>query len=288
MRWPIGYVALDSVSEIRAPESVIEMLTTLGYAAVDWSFVQYDRLDRRSGFRELVERSRQAGLAVPQLVLADDFVTLDPAVWSSRIEHTLHAVDAAAEAGVPTIGLSTGPHGWNDAALRTDVDIEFEQAWDLAATALSRIVDHASATSVRIGLESVWGSLADNGEATQRLLDAIPGLAVTLDPSHLVLTDDDIPAWVERWSDRVVHVHLKDAFGRRGKSGQDFFFPLLGEGRVPWVRVFTALRDGGYEGFASVEAESYSLLDQCFPDDPAGPAALSLNLVNRLYTLADL
>jgi sugar phosphate isomerase/epimerase len=289
MRWPLGYVALDSVIETWAPERAIDLLASLGFEAVDWSFVQFDKLDQSpTGFRDLVKRSRDAGLQVPQLVLADDYITLDAGVWQRRVEHGMRAVDAAAEAGVATVGVNTGPHGWNKTALRVGVDLTESQAWDLAVAGVTRIVEHGQAADVRVGLESVWNSIADSGESTQRMLDAIPGLGITFDPSHLVLPGDDIPMWLHKWRDHIVHVHLKDAFGSRGKADKDFFFPLLGEGQVPWQSVLTTLNDDGYQGFACIEAESYALLTQCFQDDPTEPARISLMLAKGLYDLAGL
>ncbi|WP_162464947.1 MULTISPECIES: sugar phosphate isomerase/epimerase [unclassified Mycolicibacterium] len=282
-------MALDSVVEKWAPERAIELLAGLGFEAVDWSFVQFDRLQQSAkAFRKLVQQSRDAGLEVPQLVLADDLITLDPHLWKQRVEYAIRAIDAAAEAGVATVGVSTGPHGWNEAAARVGVDIDESAAWDLAVTGVARMVDHAKMSDVRIGLESVWGSIADSGESTQKMLDAIPDLGITFDPSHLVLPGDDIATWAHQWRDRIVHVHLKDAFGRRGVFNEDFLFPILGEGQVPWKRLLTTLNDDGYQGCASIEAESYTLLDQCFQSDPTEPARLSLQLANRLYDLAGL
>ena len=86
--------------------------------------------------------------------------------------------------------------------------------------------------------------------------------------------------------ERVVHVHLKDAFGSYGASGGDFLFPLLGEGGVPWQQLLKTLADDGYAGCASIEAESYALLYQCFDSDPTEPARISLQLANRLFALA--
>lgn len=287
MTWPIGYVALDTATETWAPERAISVLAELGFEAIDWSFVQFDLLDQSpSALRDLVRRTRDAGLQVPQLVMADDLITLDTQLWTQRVEHLIRAVDAAAEAGVPTVGVSTGPHGWNKTALKLGVDITETQAWDLAVSGLTQVVEHSASSGVRIGLESVWGSLAHSSERTQKLLDTVPDLGITFDPSHFVLVDDDIPQLAHAWKDRIVHVHLKDAFGTYGASGGDFFFPLLGEGRVPWQQLLTTLADDGYDGCASIEAESYALLNQCFDNDPTEPARISLQLAKQLFARA--
>jgi sugar phosphate isomerase/epimerase len=287
MRWPVGYVALDSVMETWDADRVLDSLATLGFEAVDWSFAHFDPLVQSpKEFCDLVNRTRARGLEVPQLLIAEDLVTPDTRMWEERVQRTTLAVEAAAQAGVRSVGVATGPHRWNQAAARVGVDLTEPEAWELAELGLRRFVSHAEGTGVRIALEPVWGSLVDSGARLQRMLDSVPGLGVTFDPSHLVLPGDDIPAWIDSWNERIVHVHLKDGFGVRGMEGVDFFFPLLGEGQVPWREVFRGLAAANYAGFMSIEAESYRLLRQCYENDPTGPAKLSLELAHRLYEIA--
>jgi sugar phosphate isomerase/epimerase len=287
MGWPVGYIALDSVMETWPAQLVLDTLAELGFEAVDWSSRHFDPLTQSAEtFCELVQRTRDRGLEVPQFLVAEDLVTPDQSAWEERVERTVRAVDAAAQAGVRSVGAATGPHRWNKDAMRVGIDLPEHEAWELAARGLRRIVAHADRSGVQVALEPVWGSLVDSGERLQTMLDAVPGLAVTFDPSHLVLPGDDIAAWIDAWKDRIVHVHLKDAFGTRGMEGTDFLFPLLGEGRVPWEEVLTGLAAAGYDGVASIEAESYRLLQQCYGNDPTGPARLSLELAHRLYAMA--
>lgn len=287
MAWPIGYVALDSVIQTWPTQRVIDTLDELGFEAIDWTNRHFDPLtEPAETFVELVERTRDRGLDVPQLLVADDLVAPDQAVWEERVQRAERAVDAAARAGVASVGVAAGPHRWVTSAVRVGIDLPEPEAWALAERGLRRIAGHAEGSGVRVALEPLWGSLVDSGERFQRMLDAVPALAVTFDPSHLVLPGDDIPFWIDAWKEKIVHVHLKDAFGRRGMGGEDFFFPLLGEGHVPWTEVLTALTAAGYDGVASIEAESYRLLRQCYANDPTEPARLSLDLARRLYAAA--
>jgi sugar phosphate isomerase/epimerase len=105
---------------------------------------------------------------------------------------------------------------------------------------------------------------------------------INLDPSHFVMEGDDIPAVVRQWGDRIVHVHLKDAFGTSGIEGEDFLFCLLGEGQVPWVEFFAALDEVEYQGPLSVEFEAYRYLEQVLDGDPARAAALAMEQVRAL------
>ena len=95
---------------------------------------------------------------------------------------------------------------------------------------------------------------------------------------------NDIPWAVRQWGPRIRHVHLKDAVGRPGMFGETFIFPLLGEGLVPWADLLTALDDIGYQGYLSVEFESWDYYRQILGNDPVAAARLSLELLGRLDT----
>jgi sugar phosphate isomerase/epimerase len=92
-------------------------------------------------------------------------------------------------------------------------------------------------------------------------------LAVNLDPSHLILYEND-PAWaLSRLGARVKHVHVKDAIGRAGALGETFVFPFLGEGAVDWKEFFKALRGVNYAGYLSLEFENETYLNNVCDGD---------------------
>ena len=114
------------------------------------------------------------------------------------------------------------------------------------------------------------------------MLDSVP-VSVTFDPSHFVMTGDDIPELVRRWGDRIVHVHLKDAFGRPGIGRRRL--PLLharARGSVPWPEFIAALDEVGYEGPLSVEFEAYRYYEQVLGEDPEAAAVLARGQVAAL------
>ncbi|HTT94875.1 MAG TPA: TIM barrel protein [Solirubrobacterales bacterium] len=78
------------------------------------------------------------------------------------------------------------------------------------------------------------------------------------------MTGDDVPALVRAWRERLAHVHLKDAVGRPGQDGEDFWFLLPGEGSTDWDGLLGALDEVGYAGAMSVEFESLTLRDAVF------------------------
>ncbi|CAB4334348.1 unannotated protein [freshwater metagenome] len=283
MNRAIGYVAAD-VGEIEPPV-LVGRLAELGYTAIDWTMEQFDPLVQdASVLVDLVSLAQGAGLEVPQLMVHEDFVTDEAAVWEERVDRTEAAVDAAATAGIPSIGVVTGPNQWVDGALEVGSSIPHDDAWTLALNALRRIVDHAEGTGVRVALEPCWGTLAWNAATAEALVSDVgrETLALNIDPSHFAVSGDDVAEVVRRWGSRIAHVHLKDAFGKPGVEGEDFCFLLPGEGGTDWSEFFRALDEVGYAGATSVEFESFSLRDQVLGGDVIAGAELALTLVQGL------
>ncbi|NQV07118.1 sugar phosphate isomerase/epimerase [bacterium] len=256
MKRPLAFLAELGFTAMPA-EQVVESILGAGFDTIEWTMAHLDTF---------VEPA--CAIACQQ-----DFVT-DP---TGALERTLRAIDVAAARGVPTLNVVSGPNLWEDGAVaRYD-----EQAWAGSLRALEAACDHAEGTGVDIALEPCWGTLTYDVETMSRALAEVP-CKVNLDPSHLVMEDDDIPDAVRLWGDRIVHVHLKDAFGVPGIEGDDFLFCLLGEGKVPWPGFFEALDEVGYTGPLSVEFEAYRYLDQVLGGDPVRAAVLAMEQVRAL------
>lgn len=285
MTRPIGYITAD-VGDLRA-EQLIELLGRAGYDAIEWTMEQVEPLDGPAELVRIAGLARDAGLATPQLMVHQDYVTPDPTAWEERVARSEAAVEAAAAAGIASVGVLTGPSRWVDgyAVVGTgDGAVSERAAWTLALRALERVLTRAEAAGVRVALEPCWGTLASDRHRTEYLLARLdsPALALTLDPSHFVMTGDDVPAMAREWADKIAHVHLKDAFGRPGMDGEDFTFLLPGEGRVDWPGLLGALDASGYAGSMCVEFESFALLEGPLGGDVERGARLARELVAGL------
>jgi len=88
--------------------------------------------------------------------------------------------------------------------------------------------------------------------------------------------------WVVRqWGKgKIKHVQLKDAAGtpQPGK----FLFPMIGEGNVDWRGMLSSLNDMNYDGFLSVEFESFAYHNQVLKGDTREAARRSLADVRAL------
>lgn len=253
---PISFIA-NVGYETWPAERVVESLTARGYDSVEWTL---DHL---------------GSLLAPASALAAqaDFVSRG----EDAVKETLAAIEAAAEAAIGVVNVVTGPNLWEAGA----VPLYDDKAWSAALSGLEQAVRRGNQVGVKIGFEPCWGTLAPDAERAERVLAEVD-VSVTFDPSHFVMTGDDIPSLIRAWGDRLVHFHLKDAFGRPGEEGVDFIFCLLGEGKVPWPEVFVALDEVGYRGALSVEFEAYTYLEQVLGGDPERAAALAMEQVRAL------
>jgi sugar phosphate isomerase/epimerase len=282
--WPIGYVA-NAGFETMPPADVVSTLSELGYSAVDWTLDHFDPMAQPpEDLVELAKLADSAGLGTPQLMVHQDFVRVDPALYEQTVTKTERAAEACAAAGIPTIGVLTGPNCWEEGHARVGQDLSEERAWELALGALARVLACAERVGVTVSLEPCWGTLARDRYRTEYALSRLdsPALGLTLDPSHFVMSGDDVPELIHAWGDRIRHVHLKDAFGSEGEEGIDFTFLVPGAGSVRWAPMFDALRNVGYEGSMSVEFEAFALLEGPLHNDPAAAAQLTRQLVTGL------
>ena len=261
--WPLSFMAVLDFEDWPADEVSAAVLDA-GYDSVEWTMAHLDSLLEPSSavtaHQDLARGGRQA------------------------LDATLKAIDVACEHGIPVVNVLAGPNLWESGP---DGFVADETAWTEVLGALELICARAEKQGVAIGFEPCWGTLAHDATTAQRVLDAVP-IGVNFDPSHFVMSGDAIPELVERWGERIVHFHMKDAFGRTGVEGQDFLFCMLGEGRVPWPETLAALNACGYGGALSVEFEAYRYYEQVLGNDPVAAARLSYEQVTALLTSAGL
>lgn len=133
---------------------------------------------------------------------------------------------------------------------------------------MRRAADMAAEHDIRLTLELHGGSLAESATGAMKLLDLIdrPNYGVTHDAGNMYIAD--VPFGhesIETLRDRILHVHVKGerriedptlegAFEFETRNGiETFQHTLLDEGANCHEPVFEALRDIGYDGYASVE-----------------------------------
>ena len=172
------------------------------------------------------------------------------------VPYVMKAIAWADLAGCPRVDTTDGLHappGLND-----------EEAMDLMKHQYEQILEVAEAHKVIVNVEP-HGYFTTKPEFMARMLDFVksPYLRMNMDTGNTFIAGQDPVAFLERFADRVSHVHVKDvseslARATRGKqTGIAVSHCALGEGvnAANIKKCLAVLRDRGYDGVLSMECE---------------------------------
>lgn len=179
-----------------------------------------------------------------------------------RIEKTKAIIDLAFEFGVSVITTHIG-------VIPSD---ERHPRYSVMLNALTECGIYAKSKGVTLAIET-------GPETAKTLLGFLKktkgGVGVNLDPANFVMvTGQDPVEAVELLSDYIVHTHAKDGVmlkstdpeiiydhfaegGIEALNVADFFLETpLGQGKVDFKAYINALRQGGYDGYLTIERET--------------------------------
>ncbi len=134
------------------------------------------------------------------------------------------------------------------------------------------ILEAFDESNINFGLEVHPTEIAFDIASSQRAISAVNGhqrFGFNYDPSHLGYQGVDYVKFIRQFSDRIYHVHMKDAWWGHGDGTVGVFgghtdfadprrywdFRSLGHGDVNFEEIIVALNDIGYQGPLSVEWE---------------------------------
>ncbi|GAA3072200.1 sugar phosphate isomerase/epimerase [Pseudonocardia yunnanensis] len=154
-----------------------------------------------------------------------------------------------------------------------------DAGWLTLLTNLDRLTDLAAEHGVRAVLHPHVGTMVENGEEVQRVLDG-SSIALCLDTGHLLIGGTDPAELTRQAPHRIAHTHLKDVdarlagqvqSGRRTYTeavGQGMYRPL-GQGDVDVEAIIGHLRGHGYDGWYVLEQ------DTILTEEPRGEGPLT-------------
>jgi len=279
--WKFGFVPS---SYFGSTEDALKTLSRLGYKGVEWSIWEFENTEE---LIKLVELTKSYGLDVSDIACTQDLMTLDEKMRRDTIDTIKEKIKAAGDAKIDIVNVFTGPALWDPNALRLGKDIKEGKAWSIILDAFNEFIDSAEKHKVYISVEASYGMLCRDYYTLKELLDSVKSkyLAVNMDPSHYNLYRNDVPWVVRRLGKKIKYVHMKDSVGKPGLEGEDFMFPLLGEGTVDWKGFFEALRDINYSGFLSAELESMNCFNNILDGDPVKVAEICMEQLKKLSKL---
>jgi len=180
---------------------------------------------------------------------------------------------AAERLGVSVVNGFTGSSIWHFLYSFPPVDPKaIDQGFVDFATRWTPILNAFSDSGVRFGLEVHPTEIAFDSATAERAVEALgghPAFGFNYDPSHLGYQGVDYVDFIDRFADRIFHVHMKDVwwsdtprvsgvFGGHlpfGDARRFWDFRSLGRGRIDFEEVIRALNRAGYAGPLSIEWE---------------------------------
>lgn len=219
--WAAPHVGPDTTAEIRA------------------------ELRRRGTVGSIAAHS--AGLASP-----------DAQTWAAAVAWTIGCIELADDVGAPLIHVIPGDQPDVGDGLGT---VSEPGDLDSFVAALTEVVAAGSRLGIIVALEPIVNQLVSTTDQALVVLDRVPGLKISFDPSHLQVTTHDVNDAARRLGPHVAIAALKDATG----DPQKFQFLAPGQGDIDFPAMIQELQKAGFNGDLVVEHEAHLF------GDPRGP-----------------
>jgi sugar phosphate isomerase/epimerase len=234
-----------------------------------------DGLELYSGFlmsldNEYLERVREAmarwGLAMPMMCCSPDFTQPDEADWRREIERERTMIDVTARLGGGFCRVLSGqrrPGISREAGIRRVVQ------------AIEELLPYAESRGVVLTMENhykdgywQYPEFAQKSEVFLEIINRIrsPWFGVQYDASNAVVAGEDPIELLEQVKDRVVTMHASDRYLKpgftlddlkRAEEGPGYAAILVhgvtGRGLNDYPRIFSVLREAGFDGWISIE-----------------------------------
>lgn len=180
---------------------------------------------------------------------------------------------AAFKLGVPVVNGFTGSSIWSKLySFPPNNPDTVEKGYQDFADRWNPILDVFDEKGIKFGLEVHPTEIAFDTSSAQRAIEALDDrktFGFNYDPSHLGYQGVDYVGFIEQFSERIYHVHMKDVwwsdkptkagvFGGHtefGNKNRYWDFVSVGRGNIKFDRIIRALNSIKYDGPLSVEWE---------------------------------
>ncbi len=222
-------------------EEAVGTIARLGFRCIDLGSGPHLDVHRAAAYPEaeaatILHLLQRFDLTITDLYLMLPYTNApDPAQREAQLTLFERLIPFAVALGTPGITVSPG-------LVHQDGP---DHSLARAVPALLRMLGAAEDTDLRISFEPHMDSVAQRPEQALLLLEAVPGLSVTLDYAHFVY-QGIVSREVAPLLDHVAHVHIRQA--RRGVLQTPH-----NEGTIDITRLLQDLFNAGYRGALTVE-----------------------------------
>ncbi|HUI43803.1 MAG TPA: sugar phosphate isomerase/epimerase family protein [Terriglobia bacterium] len=212
------------------------------------------------------EALKRHGLAMPMLCCSPDFTQPDPAARRQEIERERRLIDVAARLGGGFCRVLSG---------QRRPGLAREEGVERVVSAIEELLPHAESRGVVLTLENhykdgywQYPEFAQKSAVFLEIVERIgsPWFGVQYDPSNAVIAGEDPLALLEQVRRRVVTMHASDRYLKPGFTLEDLsraeegpgyaailVHGVTGKGLNDYPRIFSLLREVGFDGWVSIE-----------------------------------
>ncbi|WP_158606543.1 sugar phosphate isomerase/epimerase family protein [Paenibacillus ginsengarvi] len=209
--------------------------------------------------KRLAEHAGKLGIPVSCFSMGCDMLSPDTATAVQRLKHY---IDIASELRAPYFHHTLVPHL---KPLRFG-QADFESLLPQIVPAVREVCDYASERGIMCVYED-QGFVFNGVERFGRFLTELDrkDVGVVADLGNILFVDETPEQFVGRFSNRLVHVHVKDYLLKSGEGaypgpawymtrhGNFLRDTVFGHGSISFVPIFRMLRAIGYDGYFSAE-----------------------------------
>ena len=229
-------------------EQAIDDIASLGFRGIQLRsnvFAKY--ADRPAALRELLESRK-----LTMVALSSGNLSIDPAVEREQLDiHTQHAGFLRKVGGLYLQIIDEKPSG------RPLVDADYKRLGRLLTELGKRTTD----LGIPLGYHHHMGSIGEQPDAIRKIMESTDPTYVKfqLDTAHYQQGGGDPAQAVKDYANRLLFLHIKDVESPvpgAADPARSYRFVELGRGKVNLKRVFDALREVDFSGWAIVELDA--------------------------------
>ena len=208
---------------------------------------------READAEEMADAAGKVGIRIHSVMNMDHWKyplsSFDPAVVEKSLEGARTSLRNAKLWGAKTVLIVPGV---------VDDKTSYREVYQRSQESIRKLLPLAEELRIIIAVEEVWNKFLLSPMEFAQYVDSFqsPWLRAYFDVGNVVLYGYP-QDWIRTLGSRIVKLHIKDFSFRRNSISKKTVaeWVSLGEGDIDWPAVYSALKDIGYKGTATVELE---------------------------------